>query len=92
MNFMFAIMTVTGVDHTGIIAAVSTACAEMDVNIHNVSQTLMDDYFTMILHVAFDESKTDIASIQERMDEVSEREKLVIRIQSQAIFDAMNTI
>ncbi|MGZ7496687.1 ACT domain-containing protein [Corynebacterium sp. ZY180755] len=89
---MFAIMTVTGVDHTGIIAAVSTACAEMDVNIHNVSQTLMDDYFTMILHVAFDESKTDIASIQERMDEVSEREKLVIRIQSQAIFDAMNTI
>lgn len=92
MNSMFAIMTVTGVDHTGIIAAVSTACAEMDVNIHNVSQTLMDDYFTMILHVAFDESKTDIASIQERMDEVSEREKLVIRIQSQAIFDAMNTI
>lgn len=89
---MFAIMTVTGVDHTGIIAAVSTACAEMDVNIHNVSQTLMDDYFTMILHVAFDETKTDIASIQERMDEVSEREKLVIRIQSQAIFDAMNTI
>lgn len=89
---MFAIMTVTGVDHTGIIAAVSTACAEMDVNIHNVSQTLMDDYFTMILHVAFDESKTDIASIQERMDKVSQEEKLVIRIQSQAIFDAMNTI
>lgn len=92
MITMFAIMTVTGVDHTGIIAAVSTACAEMDVNIHNVAQTLMEDYFTMILHVTFDESKTDIAAIQERMDEVGEQEKLVIRIQSQAIFDAMNII
>lgn len=89
---MFAIMTVTGVDHTGIIAAVSTACAELDVNIHNVAQTLMEDYFTMILHVTFDESKTDIATIQEKMDEVGEQEKLVIRIQSQAIFDAMNVI
>ncbi|MDO4631915.1 MAG: ACT domain-containing protein [Corynebacterium sp.] len=89
---MFAIMTVTGVDHIGIIAAVSTACADLDVNIHNVSQTLMDDYFTMILHVAFDETKVDIATIQEKMTQVGEQEKLIIRIQSQAIFDAMNII
>ena len=89
---MFAIMTVTGIDHGGIIAAVSTACAELNINIHNVSQTLMDDYFTMILHVAFDESEVDITTIQEKMTEVGEREKLVIRIQSQAIFDAMNII
>lgn len=89
---MFAIMTVTGVDHTGIIAAVSTACAELNVNIHNVSQTLMGEYFTMILHVAFDEKEVDIATIQKRMDEVGEKEALVIRIQSQAIFDAMNVI
>jgi len=60
---MFAIMTVTGIDHVGIIAAVSTACAELNINIHNV-----------------------------KMTEVGEREKLVIRIQSQAIFDAMNII
>lgn len=52
----------------------------------------MDDYFTMILHVAFDESEVDITTIQEKMTEVGEREKLVIRIQSQAIFDAMNII
>jgi len=89
---MFAIMTVTGIDHVVIIAAVSTACAELNINIHNVSQTLMDDYFTMILHVAFDESEVDITTIQEKMTEVGEREKLVIRIQSQAIFDAMNII
>ena len=89
---MFAIMTVTGIDHVGIIAAVSTTCAELNINIHNVSQTLMDDFFTMILHVAFDESEVDITTIPEKMTEVCEREKLVIRIQSQAIFDAMNII
>ena len=89
---MIAIMTVTGLDHTGIIAAVATQLAKVDANITNVSQTIMGDYFTMILHVAFDESEVDITTIQEKMTAVGEREKLVIRIQSQAIFDAMNII
>ncbi|AKE41255.1 ACT domain-containing protein [Corynebacterium kutscheri] len=89
---MFAIISVTGADHTGIIAAVATACAEMDINIHNVSQTLMDEYFTMILHVAFNEAQIGISEIQEKMNAVGEQQKLTIRIQSQAIFDAMNTI
>ncbi|MEJ5919378.1 ACT domain-containing protein [Corynebacterium sp. H78] len=89
---MFAIMTVTGTDHPGIIAAVATGCAELGVNIHNVSQTLMDQYFTMILQVAFDESTLDIETFQNKMHEIEEQEKLVIRIQSQAIFDAMNSI
>ena len=89
---MFAIMTVTGIDHVGIIAAVSKACAELNINILNVSQTLMDDFFTMILHVAFDESEVDITTILENMTEVGEREYVVILIQSQAIFDAMNII
>ena len=44
---MKAIMTVTGIDHTGIIAAVANACAAQNANITNVSQTLMGSYFTM---------------------------------------------
>ena len=89
---MFAIMTVTGQDHTGIIAAVSTALAELDVNIHNVSQTIMDQWFTMILHVGFDESVLDIATVQERMKPVEKEQSLVIRIQSEALFNAVNEI
>ncbi|KIH73524.1 ACT domain-containing protein [Corynebacterium glutamicum] len=89
---MFAIMTVTGQDHTGIIAAVSTALAELDVNIHNVSQTIMDQWFTMILHVGFDESLLDIATVQERMKPVEKEQSLVIRIQSEALFNAVNEI
>ncbi|MDU5247604.1 MAG: ACT domain-containing protein, partial [Varibaculum cambriense] len=54
---MKAIMTVTGIDHTGIIAAVSQALAQNQVNITNVSQTLMDEYFTMIMQLEFDENQ-----------------------------------
>lgn len=89
---MIAIMTVTGLDHTGIIAAVSTALAELDVNILNVSQTIMDDYFTMILHVRIDDSQYGIADVQDRMAEVEKQEKLVIRVQSEAIFSAMHDV
>lgn len=89
---MFAIITVTGADHVGIIAAVSTALAEQNVNIHNVSQTIMDEWFTMILQVSFDDSERTIADIQEHMHRVEEAEKLVIRIQSEALFIAVNEI
>nr|WP_120491618.1 ACT domain-containing protein [Corynebacterium lactis] len=89
---MFAIITVTGEDHTGIIAAVTAALAEQDVNIVDVSQTLMDKWFTMILRVEFDEKATPISELQDHMDSVGKREALVIRIQSEAIFNAVNEI
>jgi ACT domain-containing protein len=88
---MIAIMTVTGRDHTGIIAAVATACADLDINIRNVSQTIMDEWFTMILHVELP-ADTDVTAVDERMARVEDEEKLVITVQSQAIFDAMHTI
>lgn len=88
---MIAIMTVTGRDHTGIIAAVSTACAELEINIRNVSQTIMDDWFTMILHVELPDTLS-VTDVNGRMSEVEQTEKLVITVQSQAIFDAMHEI
>ena len=89
---MFAIITVTGEDHTGIIAAVTTALAEQDVNIVDVSQTLMDKWFTMILRVEFNEKATPISTLQGYMDSVGKREGLVIRIQAEALFNAVNEI
>ena len=89
---MFAIMTVTGADSTGIIAAVTTALAELEVNIVDVSQTLMSGYFTMILRVEFDENKTSIQEIQEKMGPVSKETQQSIRIQSESLFTAINEI
>jgi ACT domain-containing protein len=84
-------MTVTGRDHTGIVAAVATACADLDINIRNISQTIMDEWFTMILHVGLPDD-LDVATLDDRMAQVEDAEKLVITVQSQAIFDAMHTI
>ena len=92
MEHMFAIMTVTGIDSTGIIASVSTALAELDVNILDVSQTLMSGYFTMILRVEFDEAKTSLAEIRAALEPVEKQKQQVIRIQSEALFTAMNEI
>ena len=91
MRSMIAIMTVTGRDHTGIIAAVSPACAELGINIRNVSQTSMDEWITMILHVELPDDLSGTA-VNDRMTRVEEQEKLVITLQSQAIFDAMHEI
>lgn len=85
-------MTVTGLDHTGIVAAVSTRLAELDVNIVNLSQTIMGDYFTMILQCEFDESVRNISELQELLNPVAQAQQLVIRLQSEAIFRAMHEI
>ncbi|AIT61114.1 ACT domain-containing protein [Corynebacterium doosanense] len=87
---MFAITTVTGADHTGIIAAVTTELAHSGVNILDVSQTIMDQWFTMILRVELPDD--NVSALQSRLDEVGQREKLVIRVQSENLFTAVNEI
>lgn len=89
---MYAIMTVTGADSTGIIAAVTTAIAEKNVNVVDVSQTLMSGFFTMILRVEFDEKETTIADLQAHMAPVAEATGQAIRLQSEAIFTAMHEV
>lgn len=89
---MKAIMTVTGLDHTGIIASVASALAKAQVNITNVSQTLMGEYFTMIMQLEFDETQTEIGVLQTQMQTVEQAQGLRIRIQSEAIFQAMHQL
>lgn len=89
---MKIILTVTGLDHEGIIAGVTTKLAERKVNVENVSQTLMQGYFTMILQGSFDESQQSITDLQEAMKPVGEEQRVQIRIQSDAIFQAMHTL
>ncbi|WP_421084679.1 ACT domain-containing protein [Rothia nasimurium] len=89
---MKIILTVTGLDHEGIIAGVTTKLAERKVNIENVSQTLMSGYFTMILQGSFDDSTQSITDLQAAMKPVEEEQRVQIRIQSDAIFQAMHTL
>ena len=89
---MIAILTVTGLDHTGIVAAVSTRLAELDVNLCNISQTIMGDYFTMIAQCEFDEQAHPIESLQSELKAVGDKQQVVIRLQSEAIFRAMHEL
>ncbi|MDY5154036.1 ACT domain-containing protein [Actinobaculum suis] len=84
-------MTVTGRDRTGIVAAVTTKLAERKVNVKNISQTIMSEYFTMILEISLPED-LDITSLQADMHALGETEGLEIRVQSEAIFDAMHRL
>lgn len=85
-------MTVTGIDHTGIIAAVSQALAQNQVNIINVSQTLMDEYFTMIMQLEFEETQIALAHVQQAMATVEKTQGLVIKVQAESLFNAMHKL
>ena len=89
---MYAIMTVTGADHTGIISGVTAALAEQKINILDVSQTIMDDFFTMIMRVALPEGEVDMGALQEAFDAAGKPLGMVVRIQSEALFSAINDI
>ncbi|MFT8395271.1 ACT domain-containing protein [Propionibacterium sp.] len=89
---MIAIVTVTGLDHTGIVAAVSARMSELDINIVNISQTIMGSYFTMIAQCEFDETQHRIEELQAQLRAVGEQQRVVVRLQSEAIFRAMHEL
>lgn len=89
---MHAIITTTGKDRPGVIAAVSAEAAEQGLNIVDVSQTIMDDYFTMIMRVELPEGEVDTGALQEAFDAAGKPLGMVVRIQSDALFSAINDI
>lgn len=89
---MKAIVSVIGKDKKGIIAKVSTALYEMDVNIENISQTIMQEYFTMIMAVDCSDSKLNFAQIAEKLDILGKANAVEIHIQLQSIFDSMHQV
>ena len=85
-------MTVTGKDHTGIVASASVELARLGVNILDISQTIMDEYFTMILMVELNEANNSVKEVKEAMKKVEEEQGLVIRLQAEDTFHAMHRI
>lgn len=89
---MHAIITTTGQDRVGIIAGVAAAAAERGLNILDVSQTLMDEFFTMIMRVEIPGGDVDMGELQEHLAAVGKRLGVMVRIQSSDLFTAMNEI
>lgn len=88
---MKAIITVVGKDRAGIVAGVSSKIAELGLNIDDISQTVLDEFFTMMAVVSSDEKK-DFAVLRNEFETFGETLHVKINIQSAAIFDAMYDI
>ena len=76
----------------GIIAGVCTALAEFNVNVLDISQTVMQGYFTMMMAAEVSQCNVPLAELVTRMDEIGKEMGLSIRVQREDIFEAMHRI
>ena len=89
---MKAILTVVGLDRVGIIGEICTMLAGMQINIVDISQTVMRDFFTMIMLVDTEKSDKTFDQISDVLKEKEATTGLTIRIQREDIFHAMHRI
>ena len=89
---MKAIVTVIGKDKVGIIAQDSTVLAENMVNILDISQTILQDYFTMIMLVDLSKMKISFSELNKKLDEKGKTIGLQIKIQREEVFKAMHQV
>ena len=89
---MKAIVTVVGKDRVGIIANVCTSLAAYNVNVLDISQTVMQGYFTMMIAADVSACNVPLAVLCSKMEEIGKDMGLSIRVQREDIFEAMHRI
>lgn len=87
-----AIVTVVGHDRMGIIARVATLLAEYGVNVLDISQTVMNEYFTMVMLVDVQGCTAEFTVLRDALNRLGEEMALSIRIQHEDIFNAMHSV
>ncbi len=89
---MKAIITAIGVDQVGVVHSISGLLKKYNLNIINLNQNIMDDYFTMIVIVGIDKANADFSEIVEAFEELGKELKLELKIQHEDIFNSMYNI
>ncbi len=89
---MKAVITVTGKDTVGIIAKVATACSEYGVNIVDISQTVLSEYFAMIMLADIDGINVPFAEFSDKLSAEGSVHGLRIDVMHEDIFNAMHRI
>ncbi|RJE46541.1 MULTISPECIES: ACT domain-containing protein [unclassified Dehalobacter] len=89
---MKGIVTVIGKDKVGIIYGVTKILMERNVNVEDISQTIMQDYFTMMMLVNLSNIKCDFSVLKEELDAFGKEIGLSVKIQREEIFDYMHNI
>ncbi len=86
------IVTVLGLDQIGIIAWVSQRLADYKINILDISQTIVDQYFTMIMVVDFGASAIELADVSKALEDEGIKRGLQIKVQHEDVFRFMHRI
>lgn len=89
---MKTIITVIGKDKPGIIAGVSAALYALDINILDVSQTIMGEYFTMTMLVDLSRAALSFEEVKAALAKAGEPLEVAVRVQRLEIFDAMHRL
>ena len=89
---MRAVITVIGKDMVGILAKVSTACAERNINVLEVTQSILQDMFAMIMMVDIDKSSVPFTQFADEIAKMGEEMGLSIRAMHEDIFNSMHRI
>ncbi len=89
---MNSVVTVVGKDSVGIIATVSGIMSDYKINILDISQTIMNGFFTMIMVVDISVATKEIKEIRATLDEIGEKLGVSITIQHEQVFQAMHRI
>ena len=86
------IITVVGKDTVGIIAKVCTYLAENKVNILDISQTIVDDYFNMMMIADMSNAVKSVSEVSDDLDKLGEDIGVIIRCQREEIFNSMHRL
>ena len=89
---MKAIITVLGKDRVGIIAGVSSLLARWNVNVLDISQTILQENFTMVMLADLENCSLSFAELTEKLSALGAEMDIAIRMQREDIFNAMHKI
>ena len=89
---MKAVITVTGKDSVGIIAEVATVCATYNANILDVTQSIIQDYFAMIMLADIDSLRVEFSEFVDKLDALGKENNLDIHTMHEDIFNTMHHI
>ncbi len=89
---MKIVITIIGQDRVGIVASVSTALSQSNVNILDINQNIIHGYFNMVMVADMADSNKPLQDLQKELKELGESMGLEIKVQHEAIFQVMHRI
>lgn len=89
---MRAVITVVGKDMVGILSAVSSVCAGNSINVQDVTQSILQDVFAMIMIVDISHCTAEMEDLKKQFHEIEKKMGVDIRITRTEVFDAMHRI